>query len=109
MTRYGFHASHEQISPRQLLADVQHAEQAGFDIAMCSDHYSPWSERQGHSGYAWSWLGAALATTSLRLGCVSAPGLPVTVSDRCVRNPPPRPRVPRGRWVDPAHDQEGRP
>ena len=74
MTRYGFHASHEQISPRQLLADVQRAERAGFDMAMCSDHFSPWSERQGHSGYTWSWLGAALATTSLRLGCVSAPG-----------------------------------
>lgn len=74
MTRYGFHASHEQISPRQLLADVQHAEQAGFDMAMCSDHFSPWSEKQGHSGYTWAWLGAALATTSLRLGCVTAPG-----------------------------------
>jgi probable non-F420 flavinoid oxidoreductase len=74
MTRFGFHASHEQIGPRQLLADVQHAERAGFDMAMCSDHFSPWSEKQGHSGYTWAWLGAALATTSLRLGCVSAPG-----------------------------------
>lgn len=74
MTRYGFHASHEQISPRRLLADVQHAEQAGFDMAMCSDHFSPWTSSQGHSGYTWSWLGAALATTGLELGCVSAPG-----------------------------------
>ena len=74
MTRIGFHASHEQISPRQLLADVQHAERAGFDMAMCSDHFSPWSTRQGHSGYTWSWLGAALATTELELGCVTAPG-----------------------------------
>jgi probable non-F420 flavinoid oxidoreductase len=74
MTRIGFHASHEQVSPRQLLVDVQHAERAGFDMAMCSDHFSPWSTRQGHSGYTWSWLGAALATTSLSLGCVTAPG-----------------------------------
>lgn len=74
MPRIGFHASHEQISPRQLLADVQHAEEAGFQMAMCSDHLAPWGERQGHSGYAWSWLGAALATTDLELGCVSAPG-----------------------------------
>ena len=74
MPRIGFHASHEQISPRQLLADVQHAERAGFAMAMCSDHFSPWSTRQGHSGYTWSWLGAALATTDLDLGCVSAPG-----------------------------------
>jgi probable non-F420 flavinoid oxidoreductase len=74
MTRIGFHASHEQVSPRQLLADVQRAERAGFDMAMCSDHFSPWSTRQGHSGYTWAWLGAALATTGLELGCVSAPG-----------------------------------
>jgi len=74
MTRIGFHASHEQVSPRRLLADVQHAERAGFAMAMCSDHFSPWSTRQGHSGYTWAWLGAALATTELSLGCVTAPG-----------------------------------
>ncbi|WP_156253433.1 TIGR03885 family FMN-dependent LLM class oxidoreductase [Pseudactinotalea terrae] len=74
MVRVGFHASHEQISPRQLLVDLQHAERAGFQMAMCSDHLAPWSVEQGHSGYAWSWLAAALATTDLELGCVSAPG-----------------------------------
>lgn len=74
MTRIGFHASHEQISPRHLLADVQHAERAGFDMAMCSDHFAPWSARQGHSGYSWAWLGAALATTGLTFGTVTAPG-----------------------------------
>ena len=74
MVTVGFHASHEQISPAQLLKDVQYAEQAGFDAAMCSDHIEPWSARQGHSGFAWSWLGAALATTSLRFGVVTAPG-----------------------------------
>lgn len=74
MTVVGFHCSHEQISPRQLLADVQLAEQAGWDAAMCSDHWAPWGSRQGQSGFAWSWLGAALASTDLRLGCVNAPG-----------------------------------
>jgi probable non-F420 flavinoid oxidoreductase len=74
MTVVGFHASHEQIHPAQLLRDVQHAEEAGFTAAMCSDHFSPWSERQGHSGFAWSWLGAALANTSLPFGVVNAPG-----------------------------------
>lgn len=70
----GFHASHEQIPPGRLLRDVQHAEAAGFDAAMCSDHLNPWSRQQGHSGFAWSWLGAALATTSLPFGVVNAPG-----------------------------------
>jgi probable non-F420 flavinoid oxidoreductase len=74
MTVIGFHASHEQLPPSALLTAVQRAEQAGFDAAMCSDHLAPWSLRQGHSGYAWSWLAAALATTALRLGVVTAPG-----------------------------------
>ena len=74
MTEFGFHASHEQIHPSELLAAVVHAERAGFDAAMCSDHFSPWSARQGHSGFAWSWLGAALQATSLPFGVVNAPG-----------------------------------
>ncbi|MCK0176742.1 TIGR03885 family FMN-dependent LLM class oxidoreductase [Mycolicibacterium sp. F2034L] len=74
MTVIGFHCSHEQISPGQLLRDVQHAEQAGFTAAMSSDHLSPWSERQGESGFAWAFLGAALATTNLPFGVVNAPG-----------------------------------
>lgn len=74
VTVIGFHASHEQIPPRQLLADVRAAEQAGFGAAMCSDHIEPWGRRQGNSGFAWSWLGAALATTSLPFGVVHAPG-----------------------------------
>ena len=70
----GFHASHEQLPPSRLLAAVQHAEAAGFDAAMCSDHLAPWSLRQAQSGFAFSWLAAALATTSLRFGVVTAPG-----------------------------------
>ncbi|MFE9691735.1 TIGR03885 family FMN-dependent LLM class oxidoreductase [Micromonospora sp. NPDC005806] len=74
MTVFGFHASHEQIHPARLLEAVVHAERAGFGAAMCSDHFSPWSARQGHSGFAWSWLGAALQATNLPFGVVNAPG-----------------------------------
>ncbi|HEY0617296.1 MAG TPA: TIGR03885 family FMN-dependent LLM class oxidoreductase [Kribbella sp.] len=74
MTVYGFHASHEQVPPTDLLAAVVRAEQAGFTAAMCSDHFSPWSRRQGESGFAWSWLGAALQATGLSFGVVNAPG-----------------------------------
>ncbi|MGI8520949.1 MAG: TIGR03885 family FMN-dependent LLM class oxidoreductase [Actinomycetota bacterium] len=70
----GFHASHEQMSPRRLIDAARWAEAAGFGAAMCSDHLAPWSERQGHSGFAWSWLGAALQATSLPFGVVTAPG-----------------------------------
>lgn len=71
---FGFHASHEQMPPRKLLEAVQAAEQSGFSAAMCSDHLAPWSHRQANSGHAWSWLGAALATTQLSFGVVTAPG-----------------------------------
>jgi coenzyme F420-dependent glucose-6-phosphate dehydrogenase len=70
----GFHANHEQHGPDELIRHVRRAEAAGFDAAMCSDHWAPWSEAQGQSGFAWSWLGAALEATSLSFGVVNAPG-----------------------------------
>lgn len=74
MPLIGFHASHEQIPPSTLLTVVGLAEEAGFDAAMCSDHFAPWGEAQGNSGHAWAWLGAALQATSLPFGVVTAPG-----------------------------------
>lgn len=74
MVLVGYHASHEQLPPSALLRSVVAAEAAGFDGAMCSDHLAPWGVRQGESGFAWSWLGAALASTSFSLGVVNAPG-----------------------------------
>jgi probable non-F420 flavinoid oxidoreductase len=74
MTIVGIHASHEQLPPARLLRSVQRAEEAGFDAAMCSDHLTPWSRRQGESGFAWSWLGSALQATRLPFGVVTAPG-----------------------------------
>ena len=74
MARIGFHASHEQFAPSELLRLVQLAETAGFDCAMSSDHFRPWGPTQGQSGFAWSWLGAALQSTRLPFGVISAPG-----------------------------------
>ncbi|MDB5683627.1 MAG: F420-dependent oxidoreductase, family [Sphingomonas bacterium] len=74
MTSYGFHASHEQFDPAELLACVRLAEQAGFSSVSASDHFHPWSERQGQSGFVWSWLGAAMERTALPFRTVSAPG-----------------------------------
>jgi coenzyme F420-dependent glucose-6-phosphate dehydrogenase len=74
MPRFGYHASHEQFPPSELLALVREAEVAGFDCAMSSDHFRPWGAAQGQSGFAWSWLGAALQATALPFGVISAPG-----------------------------------
>ncbi|HEX6419188.1 MAG TPA: LLM class flavin-dependent oxidoreductase, partial [Acidimicrobiales bacterium] len=70
----GYHASHEQHPPSRLVADARHAEAAGFGAISSSDHFSPWSERQGESGFAWSWLGAAMQLTQVPFGVVNAPG-----------------------------------
>jgi coenzyme F420-dependent glucose-6-phosphate dehydrogenase len=57
-----------------LLDLCRQAEAAGFAGAMCSDHAAPFSARQGSGGFAWSWLGSALAVTNLTWGTVNAPG-----------------------------------
>jgi coenzyme F420-dependent glucose-6-phosphate dehydrogenase len=74
MVQIGYHASHEQFAPSRLLELMKRAEAAGFDAAKSSDHFHPWSERQGQSGFAWSWLGAAMEATRLPIGMISAPG-----------------------------------
>ncbi|KFL31127.1 5,10-methylene tetrahydromethanopterin reductase [Devosia riboflavina] len=74
MTLIGYHASHEQFAPSELLSLVMEAERAGFACAKSSDHFHPWSEHQGQSGFAWSWLGAAMQATRFGFGMISAPG-----------------------------------
>ncbi|WP_256012181.1 TIGR03885 family FMN-dependent LLM class oxidoreductase [Desertivirga xinjiangensis] len=74
MISIGYHASHEQFKPSELMKLVQLAEKAGFTSINSSDHFHPWSERQGQSGYAFSWLGAAMQCTSIPFGVVCAPG-----------------------------------
>src|SRR4028119_655889 len=74
MSKVGFHCSHEMFPPSELLSLAVLAEKAGFEEAMCSDHFHPWLPSQGQSGFAWGWLGAALQATSLPFGMVNAPG-----------------------------------
>ncbi|WP_252699564.1 TIGR03885 family FMN-dependent LLM class oxidoreductase [Natronosalvus vescus] len=70
----GYHASHEQFAPSDLLEYVQQASNSGFEHCLASDHFHPWSERQGESGHVWSWLGAAMQATPMTFGMVNAPG-----------------------------------
>jgi probable non-F420 flavinoid oxidoreductase len=73
-TEFGYHASHEQLPPGELLALVRDAEKAGFEAVLSSDHFAPWSRKQGCSGNAYTWLGAAVTSTQCQFGVVSAPG-----------------------------------
>lgn len=70
----GYHASQEQFSPGTLLRFAEMAEKAGFTAINSSDHFNPWSESQGHSGFSFSWLGAAMVNSSLPFGVVCTPG-----------------------------------
>jgi len=63
MTDFGYTMMTEQSRPDQLVEDIVRAENFGFDFSVISDHYQPWLAAQGHSGYAWSILGAAAQAT----------------------------------------------
>lgn len=64
MVAVGYTLVCEQTGPKHLVDYAVRAEQAGFDLAVISDHYYPWLESQAHSPYAWSVLGAVAHATS---------------------------------------------
>src|SRR5918994_7478300 len=75
MTEIGFALSSEEHTPLDMVRWAERAEQAGFTFALISDHYHPWVDRQGHSGFVWSLIGAiSQRTERLVLGTgVTAP------------------------------------
>ncbi|MBM6401739.1 LLM class F420-dependent oxidoreductase [Phycicoccus sonneratiae] len=64
MTRFGFTLMTEQNGPKELVDAAVRAEDAGFDLLVSSDHFSPWLTEQGHAPYAWTVLGAVAQATS---------------------------------------------
>jgi coenzyme F420-dependent glucose-6-phosphate dehydrogenase len=69
MTDIGYALSCEEHPPNDLVRNARQAEEAGFSFALISDHFHPWTDRQGHSPFVWSVIGAiAHATERLRLG-----------------------------------------
>jgi G6PDH family F420-dependent oxidoreductase len=65
MTRFGFFLSSEEHSPTELVRQAKLAEEAGFDALWISDHFHPWLDEQGESGFVWSVIGAISQVTSL--------------------------------------------
>ena len=47
----GYKVATEAFGPKQVVEQTQLAERAGFDFVELSDHYHPWLESQGHSGF----------------------------------------------------------
>jgi coenzyme F420-dependent glucose-6-phosphate dehydrogenase len=64
MTRFGYALSSEEHRPAHLVRNAMLAEEAGFELALISDHYHPWIDAQGHSPFVWSVLGGIARETS---------------------------------------------
>lgn len=65
--RIGYSLSSEEFGPRELVRQAALAERAGFDGLWISDHFHPWNDRQGHSSFVWSVIGAVAQATDMRL------------------------------------------
>jgi coenzyme F420-dependent glucose-6-phosphate dehydrogenase len=65
----GYTLSSEEHGPNKLVRNAHAAEEAGFAFATVSDHFHPWTDRQGQSPFVWSVIGGVAQTTQqLRLG-----------------------------------------
>lgn len=69
MPEIGYALSSEEHPAPDLVRYARRAEEAGFTFAVISDHFHPWTDRQGHSPLVWSVLGGiATETERLRVG-----------------------------------------
>jgi coenzyme F420-dependent glucose-6-phosphate dehydrogenase len=58
MIELGYQLSSEEHPAPDLVGYARRAEEVGFSYAVISDHFHPWSHRQGQSPFVWSVLGA---------------------------------------------------
>ena len=69
MTDFGLALSSEEHLPNDLVQLATRAEETGFEFAMISDHFHPWTDSQGQSPFVWSVIGGiSQATERIRLG-----------------------------------------
>ena len=69
MVSLGYKISSEEFGPADLIGFAVDAERAGFEFGLISDHYHPWTNRQGQSPFVWTVIGAiAQATSAIRIG-----------------------------------------
>jgi coenzyme F420-dependent glucose-6-phosphate dehydrogenase len=63
MVRVGYTLSGEEHAPGDLLLYGRIAEESGFEFLTISDHFHPWTSRQGQSPLVWSVLGGLSVKT----------------------------------------------
>jgi len=63
MTRFAYFCGHEQWQPEELVQHAALAEESGFDMVVVSEHFHPWVDDEGASGFAFSTIGAMAART----------------------------------------------
>lgn len=63
MTRFAYFCGHEQWQPEELVEHAVLAEKSGFDLVVVSEHFHPWVDDAGASGFAFSTIGAMAAAT----------------------------------------------
>lgn len=69
MVTLGYKLSSEEFGPRELVRQGRLAEEHGFEFALISDHFHPWTDAQGQSPFVWSVIGGlAGATDRLVIG-----------------------------------------
>jgi len=67
MTQFAYFAGHEQFQPEDLVRHAVLAEEAGFDMVLVSEHFHPWVDDLGASGFAFATIAAmAQATESIQ-------------------------------------------
>lgn len=64
MTKFAYFAGHEQFQPEELVEHAVLAERAGFDMVLVSEHFHPWVDDLGASGFAFATIAAMAQATS---------------------------------------------
>jgi coenzyme F420-dependent glucose-6-phosphate dehydrogenase len=61
--KIGYKLTSEEFPARDLVRFARAAEEHGFTFAAISDHFHPWTDRQGQSPFVWAVLGGVAQVT----------------------------------------------
>ncbi|MGI9641245.1 MAG: TIGR03557 family F420-dependent LLM class oxidoreductase [Acidimicrobiia bacterium] len=76
MTQIAYFCGHEQFQPEELVRHAVLAEEAGFDMVEVSEHFHPWVDDLGASGFAYATI-AAMAQATERIQFVTGVTTPL--------------------------------